>query len=309
MNIKSLMLLAILVWPVVLRAEPLDQRKIAADSKWLVHVDLDAIRDSQSAKHLVGAWLQTEPVRSHLVGVREAIGLDLVNDLRDVTIYGHEFVPDRGVLVVHAPIDRSRLMAFLARQPNYAQRKDDGREVLTWTERRGGQKHTVFASMRGKDGMVFSRNAADLAAATALLDGESASLAEAESPLKGTVPNGSVLLVRASGLSEAKLALKSPILRLSETVSLTAGEDGGTAFVDARLTAASAEHVPQFHDVATGLVALARLMRDDDDDVLKLLDAITIRTDDRTISARWSGQLIDVIKAVGNGRFRKQTTD
>lgn len=309
MNTRPLIFFAILVSSAVLRAEPLDQRKIAADAKWLVHVDLDAIRDSQSAKHLVGAWLQTEPARSHLVGVREAIGLDMVNDLRDITIYGHELVPDRGVLAVHAPIDRSRLMAFLARQPNYAQQKDDGREVLTWTERRGGQKHTVFATMQGEEGMVFSRNAADLAAAVAVLDGKAASLAEGESPLKGTAPNGSVLLVRASGLSEAKLALKSPILRLSETLSLTAGEEGGTAFVEARLTAASAEHVPQFHDVATGLVALARLMRDNDDDVLKLLDAITISTDDRTISARWSGQLVDVIKAVGNGRFRNQTTD
>ncbi len=303
---KLLLFLAVLASSTVLRAGPLEQRQIAADAKWLVHLDIDAVRSSQSAKVLVGAWLQTEPVRSHLAGIRKAIGLDLVNDLHSITLYGHELVPDRGVLVVRASLNKPRVMAFLARQPNFAQKKHDGYEVLSWTERRGGQKHTVFGTMHGEDRIVFSRDVGDLAAALAVLDGNAAHLVDSDSPLQGQTPDGTVLLVRASGLSEAKVALKSPILRLSETIDLTAGEEAGTAFVELRLTAESAEHVPHFRDVATGLVALARLMRANNDDVLKLLDAVTISTSDRTVSARWSGQLADIFKAAANERFRIQ---
>ncbi|MDZ7618030.1 MAG: hypothetical protein U1E05_13575, partial [Patescibacteria group bacterium] len=292
-----------------LRAETLDQRHVAADARWLVHLDLDAVREGESARHLVGAWLRAEPVRSQLVGIREAIGLDVVKDLRAATLYGHELVPDRGVLIVHAPIDESRLMAFLTQQPNFAQQTQEGRNVLTWTERRGGQNHTVFGAIHQQQRMIFSQNEADLAAALAVLDGKAASLAEQDSPLKGAAPEGAVLLIRASGLSEAKLALKSPILRLSETLALTAGEHGAAAFVEVRLTAASEEHVAEFRDVATGLIALAKLMRENDKDVLNLLNAIAIRTEDRTITARWSGQLVDVIKAVENEQLRNHATD
>ena len=306
MNTKPLVFLAILATCAVLQAGPLEQRHIAADAKWLVHLDLDAIRTSQSAKFLVGAWLQTEPARSHLAGIRTAIGLDLVNDLHSITLYGDELVPDRGVLAVRASLNRPRVMAFLARQPDFARKKHDGYELLSWTERRGGQKHTVFGAMHGEEAIAFSRDAGDLAAALAVLDGKAAHLADSNSLLRGQAPEGAVLLVRASGLSEAKVALQSPILRLSETIDLTAGEEAGAAFVEVRLTAESAEHVPHFRDVATGLVALARLMRANDDDVLKLLDAVTISTNDRTVSARWSGQLADIFKAAANERFRIQ---
>jgi hypothetical protein len=307
MSTKPLVLLAVLASCAVLRAEPLDQRQIAADAKWLAHLDLDALRDAPSAKVLVAAWLQTEPARGHLAGIQKAVGLDVVRDLRSITLFGDELVTDRGVLVVRAPLDKARVTEFLARQPGYAEQKHDGREVLTWTERRAGQTHTVFGAMLGRECIVFSRDVGDLTTALEMLDGKTAHLGESDSPLQGPAPEGTVLLVRASGLSEAKLALKSPILRLSETIDLTAGEDGaGTAFVEIRLTAASAEFVPHFHDVANGLVALARLMRANDKDVLRLLDAITISTDERTVSARWSGHLADILQAVGNERLRTQ---
>ncbi len=287
-----------------LRAAPLDERQVAANAQWLLHVDFDALRSSQSARLLATAWLQAEPVRSHLAGIRGAIGLDVVRDLRDVTFYGEELVPDRGVLIVRAALDLSRLTAFIAQQPNYAERTSDGRLVFSWTERRGGKPHTVFASMLDGQGMVFSRSAADLDAALAVMDGGASCLAESDSALKGPAPSGSVLLVRATGLSDAKLALKSPILRLSESMAITAGEESGAAFIEARLTATSAEHVPHLRAVATGLVALARLMRTDDEDILKLLDAVTIDAENRTVSARWSGELADVLSAAGNEQLR-----
>ncbi len=307
MNTKSLVFLCVSAFGAVAMAEPLDQRQVAADAQWLVHVDLDTLRESPSARGLVAVWLQTEPARGQLVRVREAIGLDVVRDLYSVTVYGKQLVPDRGVLIVRAAWDQPRLMAFLARQTAYAEKQQDGRSVLTWTERRAGRQHTVYAAFHGEEHLLFSRDEGDLAAALNVLEGRAESLAESESVLARAAPEGTVLLVRASGLSDAKLALKSPILRLSETLSLNAGETTEGAFVEIELTAGSAEHVPHFRDVAEGLVALARLMRANDDDVLKLLDAITIRTDDRTVSARWTGPLVDVLKAAGNEKLRNST--
>ncbi len=300
MKTQLLVFLAILAVGTGLRAGPLDEQIVAAEAQWLVHVDLDSLREAPQSRGLVAIWMQAEPARSHLAAVREALGLDPVGDLRSMTLYGKELVPDRGVLIVRAAWDKPRLAAFLARQPDYAEKKQDGRSVFTWTERRGGQRQTVFAAFHGEEYALISSDAADLTAALEVLDGRAGGLAGSGSALAGSAPEGTILLVRAGGLSEAKLALKSPILLLSETLSLTAGETADGAFAEVRLTAASADHVPHFRDVAAGLVALARLMRAGDDDVLKLLDAVTISTDDRTISARWTGPLIDVIQALNH---------
>ena len=300
MKTKLFVFFGVLMVGAVLRAEPLDERHIGADAKWLVHVDFDALRSGHSAHLVVTAWLRAEPARSHLAGLREAIGLDAARDLRSVTLYGQQLVPDRGVLIVRAPWDHPRLRAFLARQPDFAEKDIDGRNLFTWTERREGRRHTVWAASAGQETILVSRERGDLLGARAVLEGRAGSLAESESPLAGPAPEGTVLLVRATGLAEAELGLKSPILRLSETLSLTAGETSEGVFVEAQLTAASADDVPHFRDVAAGLVALARLMRADDRDVVKLLDAVTISTDDRTITVRWAGQLADVLKAADN---------
>lgn len=309
MNTKSLMFLAVVAYGASLWAEPLDERHVAADAKWLVHADFDALRSGPSANLLAAQWLHAQPARLHLAGIRAAVGIDLKRDLHGATLYGRKLAPDRGVLIVRASLDRPRVTAFMARQPGYAKSGHGSREVHTWTDRRGAAPAAVFAAFDEPDLLLISRDADDLAGALAVLDGQAASLADGESALRGPVPRGAVLVVRAAELSQAKLALKSPILRLSDHLNLTLGETSDGAFAEMHLTATAEAHVSHFHDIATGLIALARLMRADDNDFLQLLDSVTLSTEGRTVSARWSGQLADVLRVIGREQKRKQTTD
>ncbi len=309
MNTKSLAFLAVIAYGASLWAEPLDERHIAADAKWLVHADLDALRSTPSAERLATTWLHSQPARLHLAGLRAAVGFDVKRDLRDATLYGREIAPDRGVLIVRASLDRPRVTAFMARQPGYAKTGHGSREIHTWTDRRGGRSGPIFAAFHEPDMLLISRDADDLAGALAVLDGQVPSLADGESALRGPVPSGAVLLVRAGELSRANLALKSPILRLSDTLNLALGETSDGAFVEMHLNATSEKHVSHFYEIATGLIALARLMRADDNDFLQLLDSVTLSTEGRTVSARWSGQLADVLRVIGREQERKQATD
>jgi hypothetical protein len=243
-------------------------------------------------------WLKLPPVREKIEKIRKKIGLDPTTDLHSITLYGDDLKPDRAVLIVRSQVDRPTLMAFLADQPNYAVEKLGQREMLTWTDRSAGGRHKVFAAMHGPTQMVFARRAEDLEAALAALEGTRPRLAASAELLRDDTPEGTVLLLRARDLDAAKVGLKSPILKLSEMLTVLVGERDGQAFIEARLRAKSAEHLREFREVAEGLVALARLLRAEDDDVLALLEQIEIRTEERTVAARWSGEVDELLPVI-----------
>jgi len=285
-------------------AAPLDRGEVDAEAAWMVHLDVDALRDSQSVNRWIRPWLQSPAVRAKIDELDEQIGFDPTTDLHGVTLYGNKLIPNRGVVIMHGQADAERLHAFLREQPDYRTREYDGRELLSWTSRHRGQPHTVHASEASPGRMLFSRDKDDLTTALKVLAGQRPSLADT-GPHPSKSPPGTMLTIRMRKLSQSRLGLKSPLFRLSETISFILGEHQGEAFIRGRIEARSGEHVDEFRDVAKGLLALARLLRADDDDLLQLLDEVQIHTADTAVEMHWSGQMEDVAKVVLREHLRK----
>jgi hypothetical protein len=76
MRIVGIALAAVLGLAAVARAEPLELKQVAADAKWLVHVDVDAMRDvDRGAEGLpASAWRCTRTPPKHLDKVKEMLG-------------------------------------------------------------------------------------------------------------------------------------------------------------------------------------------------------------------------------------------
>jgi len=278
---------------------PLDETRLAADAKWVAHVDFDALRASPTVRAVTGPWLATERARRELAKIRDTVGLDPAVDLHAVTFYGSKPVEGRGVALLSADVDRARLEEFLAEQPDYATASHAKHTIHSCTHRRPRRGDvTVHASFPDPTLLLFSRDSGDLKAALDVLDGRRPNLAAGDSPLKGQSRPGTVLDLRAAGLADAELPLKSPILRLSELLRIALGEQGSTAFVNARLVAKSEEDASNMRDVVVGAVAFARLYCSGNDDALSILNAIRVESERRTVTLTWEGQARDVLKVV-----------
>jgi hypothetical protein len=149
----------------------------------------------------------------------------------------------------------------------------------------------------------------ELIATLQVLEGERPNLSQSESSLRGSWHDAAVLTIRARDLSKAKLPLKSPILRGSELVAVTVGENEGTAFIETQLIVMSEQQVADFRDVATGLISLARLRNSDNEQLLAQLENVELATSDRTLTVRWSGKVTDVIELLGKARIRRHLSD
>ena len=190
------------------QAAPLEPATIAANAKWFVHIDFDALRESKIGAYIHEKATRDEHVQKMEAKLKEKIGLDLHKDLHSATLYGTTFAPHTGVLIVYAHADGKKFMADLKSKPDFiALKTADGKhDIYSYTEIGGhppmsakkpepGPGHreskpesphqrmmhewmmpphhqTVWAAFPKKDMGVFSDTAAHLIAALNVIEGE-----------------------------------------------------------------------------------------------------------------------------------------
>ena len=70
-------------------AAPLDPKQVPAEAKWLMHVDVDAMRQATVVQKAWKKGLEMhKEAQQHLDKLKTAIGMDICKDLHGVTAYG-----------------------------------------------------------------------------------------------------------------------------------------------------------------------------------------------------------------------------
>ncbi len=293
-----------------LLAGPLDEARLGADAQWIAHVDFDALRAADTVKTFAKPWLAKDRVQREVTRIRDKIGLDPTKDLHGATFWGTVPKDGRGVVLIEADVDRQRLEAFLAKQPDYEETSYESHVVHAWTHHHGRRGDVTVHGCFPEPGlMVFGRHLGDLQAAVDVIEGRRAKLAAGDSPLAGPVPPGTVVDLRAAGLDEANLPLKSPILRLSKQLRIAVGEHQTTAFVEAHLVARSEQNAEDMRDVVRGAVAFVRLYCNDNQDALRILEAVQVTAEGATVTFSWQGQAGNVVRAIGRQIFEHRGGD
>ena len=169
----ALALAVVLGFACLVQAAPLDLKQVAADAKWLVHVDVDAIRASTVVqKGWDKCMAMDKNAEKHLDMLRDHIGMDLRTDLHGMTFYGKEVGKETGVLIVHAKADQHKLLEMAKMAPEYKVVKSGLLEIHTWTHKHGKMTVTVAGAFVKPDVMVFASCPEELKAALAVLAGK-----------------------------------------------------------------------------------------------------------------------------------------
>ena len=88
------------------QAAPLETKNIAADAKWVVHVDVDAIRDSKIVQKAFETCPELKESGKHFDMIRDKIGVDLRKDLHGMTLYGPDTDKTHAVAIVFSTVDQ-----------------------------------------------------------------------------------------------------------------------------------------------------------------------------------------------------------
>lgn len=289
----------VVVLGAVAQAEPLITKQVAADAKWLVHADVDAMKDAAVPRTVGTILLGLPGAAENLKKFSYAIGMDPAEHLHNVTIYGWRYAEDRGVVVVQAEVNQPRLTAFLKTRPGYRAESYGDHTLMAWTENQGRKnEHATTGCFQRPNVMVFGRDPEEVRKALDVLDGSSPGLAEGGSLLAGQAPDGTMLEARALDLGDAKLPFKSPLVRKSKFLSVALGEHQSEAFAVARVVTESAEVANQVRAVLEGLLAMAELQFDSDPQMTKLVQAVIVSTNDETVTVECRGPADDAARLI-----------
>ena len=177
------------------QAEPLALKQVAADAKWVMHVDVDALWASAVVQKAYRKGLEMHPdAEKKMDMVCGMVGMDPRKDLHGVTVYGKDTNKEHGVMIVHANVNQTLLLAMVAKAPDHKATSYGSYELHSWTHK-GWKKesHAVTGVFYKPNIMVFAGCDEAVKAALDVLDGKSAGITGKESPLAGRTLPGSSL--------------------------------------------------------------------------------------------------------------------
>jgi hypothetical protein len=228
---------------------------------WAARLDVQRIMRSSWGDAVREAAARPEAKRK-LAALEVLTGVNLLDDIRSITLAGEGQGPEGAALYVEGNLDRSRLTAVAALAESYKCRDYAGRTIHSWLdegERRkavaGRRCHAAFAA---DDLLVFALSEETLEGALDAIDGNAAS--PAEDFRLALAREGAYLAGKASGLNRIERArVQTAVLEHVEELGLALR--GGGEELELSLTAATegVETAERIRRVLEGLKALVLL--------------------------------------------------
>lgn len=178
-------------------AAPLNKTWLPADTRWVLHLDLDALRNSK-----LGVLIQTElesKYNQKIKALEEWLGSNLLTDIHNFTLYGPDSQEQNTVVLAAGQFQSSKLIALLMFNPQYQETTYGPYTLYEWMAEQHGKKQ--IGTFARQNLIVISQNQQSLQQALDVLDGKLPPLSEAPWLIgSGQVPAEPILMAAADGV-------------------------------------------------------------------------------------------------------------
>lgn len=294
-------------------AGPLQPAHIAADARWLVHLDLEALQPTT-----VGQTLAREAIEPKMSEVAAALKLYLGFDfdwrrIRSLTLYGAEYGgPERlrGVMLIDTDLDLAAgFAAALQKQAEWGRAQDGDLQLLE-----DGPlplyciKEDLYVALQpGAPAIVGKARRTTLKARSVLVGGApNLNSAPALAQL-ANAGHGEFLLLAAEGFGDAAPDVpQARVLKMAETLRFSLAETAGQLQAALTLGARTADTARQMQQVIQGLIALGALSQPDNADLQKLVNGLRAEAQERQLQLTLTLPAADVAQKIAEDQRRKR---
>jgi hypothetical protein len=309
----------------LLQAAPLQKEVVSAQAKWLLHLDLDNLRETQFGKHLYADVLLKE-FSKPLSDLNEKLNLSLdFNKLASLTAYGTDYSvkPEAsGVLVIKTGMNVEEILnTLLVQQTNLSpQNLGDNHLKRVQTEAFDlySIENEVFLAPQ-QSTLIVAKSRSHLEKALQVIKGKAGNMksskAFADFP---AAPDTFFFLGVAEGFSPgtkpedapgdtnepmnelskqlSTLAPQAKILQMADGGRVVLGEKADNVFLNVALKAKTVENATQIQQVLQGVSALLALSKANDPNFF--LPPLNITAEARTVSINVSYPVNKLLQAV-----------
>lgn len=273
-------------------AGPLVETQVAKDAKWLAHIDMERLLQS-SFGDLATAKLKQQIAAANSSKVSVDVDL-LLSEIKSITAYGASFAEGGdidGVLVLQAGDKLQAIVdGFLAHMEMNA---EEGEVPFKRLEDKPYDAYLfgeeLFVAYPENGVVMASKRFDRIEQAYGVLQGRSASLADAEEALVLNPGPGFFLLASATGLHQLKdVPPQARMLQKTKGGQLSLGEWEGEARANLILTAESREVSLQLYRIVQGMVALASFTQVENQSMMEVVNRVQVRQEGDFVSVDFS---------------------
>lgn len=273
------------------QAAPLETKNIAADAKWVVHLDVDAVRDSKIVQKAFETCPELKESGKHFDTIRDKIGVDLRKDLHGITLYGPDTEKTHAVAIVYSTVNHTLLLEKAEKATDHKVIRRGGIDIHSWTQKQGDKTETAAGAFYKPDVLVFAANWQAVGKAIDVLDGKSPGLTDAKSPLAGAPPKGSTFVLRSRVFRpETPFA----VAKQAQSIRIATGEHDGKSFYHASAVMKTSEAANEVKAIADGIKALGTLRFSADANVMKLVNGLKTTVSGNAVQTSWDASTDDV---------------
>lgn len=324
--------LLVLTAPQFASASPLDPARVPAEAKWVIHVDLSALAETELAQRVREKRPQVvEGVRQWF---QKRYGIDPREDLDSLTMFSETYESHTGTMILKAGYDRQKVQSDLEakegveteswmdhtlytinKEKMEAQKQQQGDPAGRQPQEKGGPEkqddrwrdHAITLVLVDDQTVIFASSAERAKEGVELLKGNYPSLKGKRGTLLDELPEGAILYgaaIKLDSISQREGIF--PILRQHERIVWAIGQQNGEVYDTLTLVAQSPQVAEQMKTMAEGFVAFCNVWAADNETLSKLVKATEVSIDDRTVHVEWRGETGDVVAALEEIRQRMQ---
>ncbi|MES2660121.1 MAG: hypothetical protein V4689_15975 [Verrucomicrobiota bacterium] len=240
-------LLCLLALTGSLQAAELVSSQIPASAKWVLHLDMDAMRGSMTGIAVL-AKIQADH-GAKLQAFKRISSVHLVNDLQGITLFG-DGKPEHAVALVHGKFDQAHMVDVVKASDDYSEETHAGFTIHSWKDKKASQN----AAFANDNLLVFSRQEDALKQELDTLKANTPATADPVFTANGGKP----IIAATANLAKIELpADASKILRLASVLRLAAGESNGRFSIHMGAESADPKHANRLRRMLDGILALA----------------------------------------------------
>lgn len=271
-------------------AGPLDPSQVPADAKWLIHIDVEEARSTTFAQETA----QEAEVQGMVAWIQERYGIDVGNDLADATLFGLNYEPHTGIVLLDTNYDRDKVIDVINDEPDYKTSSRGDETLHSWTVTNewaepgaADRSYTTFAVLQD-DRIVMGRSEEQIKKALDVLKGDGKSIKGTDSPLTVDVRDGTFFRGAAVDLGGLRERPGFASLPQTNRITVAMGEDAGKFFLNADVVAQNAEVAQQIKNVIEGFRSMFALqVGEQNQDAAELANAVKVQTDDNKVTINW----------------------
>ncbi len=273
--ILAAILLALILAPAI-RGTSLQKSFIPADTEWLLHLDMEKYTSTQ-LNGMIMKEKGTTRIKKKSEKFARKYKIDLLKDVKGVTIYGKGTEDEKAVVCINGKFDRNYLLNLLKEETSYREIPYGKYIIYNWEE--------DFGTFASDQLILLSEDEEAIKTSLDVISGKKKNITS--SPLISSIneiPSDAFLMAAVGDISSITKNREKPVvLKKMGKAVFSIMEKQENLALKLNFDVKSVEDAEQIEQIIIGLIAMVNMHQEEKDSKLRLSKSIKVTTKDKNV--------------------------